>query len=118
MQFLEIYPTLLSKNLQISFGVDGLSLFFLLLTTLLFPLCILAGWTVADRQYLFVNILCIEILLLLSFTVLDLFYFCCFFESIVLPMFFIILFWGVRARRIFAITYFFMYTLLGSVFLF
>jgi NADH-quinone oxidoreductase subunit M len=63
-------------------------------------------------------ILSIEFLLILSFTVIDLFFFCFFFEALIFPMFFIILEWGNRERRIRAITYFYMYTMFGSIFLF
>jgi NADH:ubiquinone oxidoreductase subunit 4 (subunit M) len=53
----------------------------------------------------------------LTFTALDLFLFCLFFESLLIPMFFIILLWGSRDRRIKALTYFVLYTLFGSIFL-
>ena len=58
-----------------------------------------------------------ELLLLAAFSVLDLFFFCLFFESLVIPMVFLILEWGGKDRRMLALTYFFMYTMLGSVFL-
>src|SRR4051812_16850438 len=64
-----------------------------------------------------INLLLIELFLILSFTALDLFLFCLFFESLLIPMFFIILIWGSRDRRIKALSYFFLYTLFGSVFL-
>lgn len=69
-------------------------------------------------RLLYLNLVLIEIGLILTFTVFDLFLFCLFFESVLIPMFFIILWWGSRDRRIKALTYFFLYTLLGSVFLF
>jgi len=61
--------------------------------------------------------LLIELCLFCTFTVLDVFLFCLFFESILIPMFYIIIVYGVRERRIKALTYFFLYTLLGSLFL-
>jgi NADH:ubiquinone oxidoreductase subunit 4 (subunit M) len=64
-----------------------------------------------------VILLSIEILLILSFMVLDLFFFCLFFESIIIPMFFLILGWGSQDRRVHALTYFVMYTIIGSIFL-
>lgn len=68
-------------------------------------------------KILLVSLLFIELFLLLSFTVLDLFFFCIFFESLLIPMIFMIFLYGGRERRIKALTYFFMYTLIGSVFL-
>jgi NADH-quinone oxidoreductase subunit M len=71
-----------------------------------------------DRQFLFMLLFIMEWLIILSFTVLDLFFFCLFFESLIIPMFFVIINWGGRDRRIVALTYLIMYTLLGSLFLF
>ena len=62
--------------------------------------------------------LLLEIFLILSFTALDLISFFVFFESILIPMFFIIGVWGSRERRVRAAFLFFLYTLLGSIFLF
>ena len=63
------------------------------------------------------HLLCMEVFLIAAFSVLDLFFFCLFFESLVIPMVFLILEWGGKNRRVLALTYFFMYTMLGSVFL-
>ena len=90
---------------------------FIVLTALVLPFCILAAWDYYDIRRLLINLVLIELLLVLTFSVLDLFLFCIFFESLLLPMFFIILWWGSRERRIKALTYFVLYTLLGSVFL-
>ena len=54
---------------------------------------------------------------MLTFTVLDLFLFCVFFEALLIPMFFVVAVYGTRERRFYAVTYFYLYTLLGSVFL-
>jgi NADH-quinone oxidoreductase subunit M len=116
-QFLYFIPWLKSLNIHIIFGVDGISLFFLLLTLLIFPFCLLAVWEQYRIKYLILMILFIEFFLICTFTVLDLFLFCLFFESILLPMFYIILVWGGRERRIKALTYFFLYTVFGSIFL-
>lgn len=70
-----------------------------------------------NKKFLFMNLLAIELFLILTFTSLDLFFFCLFFESLLIPMFFIILVWGSRDRRIKALTYFVLYTLFGSIFL-
>ena len=104
-------------NLNITLGVDGISLFFLLLTTLLIPLCILISWnsiTFNLKEYL-IYFLLIEFFLIWVFCVLDLLMFYLFFESILIPMFLVIGIWGSRERKILASYYFFLYTLLGSV---
>lgn len=104
-------------NLNITFGIDGISLFFLLLTTLLIPLCLLISWnsiTYNLKGYL-ISFLLIEFFLIVVFCVLDLLMFYIFFESILIPMFLIVGFWGSRERKILAAYYFFFYTLIGSV---
>lgn len=104
-------------NLNITLGIDGISLFFLLLTTLLIPLCILISWNSIQsnlKGYL-ISFLLIEFFLIGVFCVLDLLVFYIFFESILIPMFLIIGIWGSRERKILASYYFFLYTLLGSV---
>lgn len=104
-------------NLNFPLGIDGISLFFLLLTTLLIPLCLLTGWeTVKDdvKKYL-ILFLVMEFFLIGVFCVLDLLLFYIFFESVLIPMFLIIGIWGSRERKIRAAYFFFLYTLLGSV---
>ena len=98
-------------------GLDGISLFFILLTTFLIPICILAGWkniTFNIKGFLLL-FLFLEVFLLLIFSVLDLVLFYIFFESVLIPMFLIIGIWGSRERRIKASYFFFIYTLLGSL---
>lgn len=104
-------------NLNVTLGVDGISLFFLLLTTLLIPLCILISWNsiTANLKSYLIAFLLIEFLLIGVFCVLDLLMFYIFFESILIPMFLIIGVWGSRERKMLAAYYFFLYTLLGSV---
>jgi proton-translocating NADH-quinone oxidoreductase chain M len=98
------------------FGVDGLSLSFIILTTIVFPSCILAAWTVTlSVKELHIYLLVIELLLVAVFSILDLFGFYIVFELILLPMLAIIGVWGARARKIKAAYYFFMYTLMGSL---
>ena len=104
-------------NLNLTLGVDGISIFFLLLTTLLIPICILVSWnsiTHKLKEYL-VSFLVLEFLLIGVFCILDLLLFYIFFESVLIPMFLIIGIWGSRDRKILAAYYFFLYTLLGSV---
>ena len=104
-------------NLNITLGVDGISLFFLLLTTLLIPICILISWNSISfnlKGYL-ISFLLIEFFLIGVFCVLDLLFFYIFFESILIPMFLVVGIWGSRERKMLASYYFFLYTLLGSV---
>ena len=99
-------------NLNITFGIDGISLFFLLLTTLLIPLCLLISWNSINNNlkgYL-ISFLLIEFFLIVVFCVLDLLMFYIFFESILIPMFLIVGFWGSRERKVLA-TYYFFFTL-------
>jgi proton-translocating NADH-quinone oxidoreductase chain M len=104
-------------NLNITFGIDGISIFFLLLTTMLIPICILLSWSSVKKnlkEYL-IAFLFLEFFLIVVFCILDLLLFYIFFESVLLPMFLIIGIWGSRERKILASYYFFLYTLLGSV---
>jgi len=104
-------------TLNFTLGVDGISLFFIVLTTLLIPLCILASWNSVGhnlREFL-IAFLFLDFLLIGVFCVLDLLFFYIFFESVLPPMFLIIGIWGSRERKILAAYYFFLYTLLGSV---
>lgn len=106
-----------SLNLNVSMGVDGISLFFVLLTVVLIPLCFLISWnsvTTNLRQYL-ISFLFIEFLLVNVFCVLDVLFFYIFFESVLIPMYVVIGVWGSRERKSLASYYFFLYTLMGSV---
>lgn len=105
-------------NIEIYFGIDGISLFFIILTTFLIPLCILISRNsvkVYVKEYMMCFLL-LELLLILVFSVLDLVLFYIFFESILIPMFIIIGIWGSRERKIGAAYQFFLYTLIGSLF--
>ena len=96
-------------------GVDGISMPFILLTTFLMPLCILASWTVKKRvrEYM-IAFLVLETLMIGVFSALDIVLFYLFFEAGLIPMFLIIGIWG-GPRRVYASFKFFLYTLLGSV---
>ena len=104
-------------NLNFSLGVDGISLFFILLTTLLIFLCILISWTSVKtkiKEFL-IAFLVMEFFLIGVFSILDLLLFYIFFESVLIPMYLIVGVWGSRERKIRAAYFFFLYTLLGSV---
>lgn len=105
------------SNLSFSLGIDGISLFFVILTTFLIPICLLTSWNSIKsyiKEYV-IAFLVIETLLISVFIVLDLLLFYIFFESILIPMFLVIGIWGARERKIHAAYQFFIYTLLGSV---
>lgn len=99
-------------------GIDGISLPFILLTTALFPICILASLTsIKERVIEYIAaFLILETLLIGVFASLDLFLFYIFFEAGLIPMFLIIGIWGGK-NRIYAAFKFFLYTLLGSLFM-
>ena len=116
-QFVNKYYWLQFLTLNFSLGLDGISFFFVLLTTLLIPLCILISWNSVSnnlKEFL-IAFLFLEFLLIGVFCVLDLLFFYIFFESVLIPMFLIIGIWGSRERKILAAYYFFLYTLFGSI---
>ena len=102
-------------NFVYSFGLDGISLFFFFLSSLLIFLCILFIWNDHLFKEYVLNLLLIELFLLIIFSVLDLFLFYVFFEAILIPMYLIIGIWGSRERKIRAVYLFFFYTLCGSI---
>ena len=106
-----------SANLSCALGIDGISLFFVLLTTLLTPICLLTGWTsvqVYPKEYC-IAFLVLESSVILIFTALDLMFFYVFFETVLIPMFAVVGIWGSRERKVRAAYQFFLYTFLGSV---
>ena len=99
-------------------GLDGLSIYFVLLTTIIIPISLLSNWTSISeniRSYVII-ILLLETLLLAVFLVLDILLFYIFFESILPPLFILIGLFG-SSDRVRASFYLFLYTLLGSLFL-
>ncbi len=97
-------------------GVDGISLPFVILTTALMPICIIASWEAIEsrvKEYM-IAFLVLETLMVGTFSALDLLLFYLFFEGGLIPMFLIIGVWG-GPRRVYASFKFFLYTLLGSV---
>jgi NADH-quinone oxidoreductase subunit M len=105
-----------STAYSISFGVDGISLPFVILTTALMPITILASWEAIQwrvREYM-IAFLVLETLMVGTFCALNLVLFYLFFEGGLIPMFLIIGVWG-GPRRVYASFKFFLYTLLGSV---
>ncbi|MDA5193751.1 NADH-quinone oxidoreductase subunit M [Govanella unica] len=108
----------ISGAISYHMGVDGISVLFVLLTTLIMPICILASWESIGqrvREYM-IAFLVLETLMIGVFCSLDLVLFYIFFEAGLIPMFLIIGVWG-GPRKIYAAFKFFLYTLLGSVLL-
>lgn len=106
-------------NINLTLGIDGISLFFVILTSLIFPICFLSSWFSIKKNiksYL-IFFLIMEMILILVFTCLDLIFFYIFFEAILIPMFLVIGIWGSRQRKVRAAYLFFLYTLFGSLFM-
>lgn len=106
-----------SLNFQYLLGVDGISLFMLLLTTFLVPLSVLASWKLQDRvPYFMGSLLILETAMLGSFVALDLLLFFVFFEGLLFPMYLLIGIWGYE-NSVYAAVKFFIYTVAGSALL-
>jgi len=115
-QFVERAEWLEGLGIGYHMGVDGMSVLFVLLSTLLTPLCIVASWQSVEtrvREYM-IAFLVLETMMVGMFCALDFVIFYVFFEGVLIPMFLIIGVWG-GARRTYAAFKFFLYTLLGSV---
>jgi NADH-quinone oxidoreductase subunit M len=104
-------------NFQYVLGVDGISVWLVLLTTFLMPLSVLASWRVERNvPYFMASFLLLETAMLGAFVALDLLLFFVFFEGLLFPMYLIIGMWGYE-RRVYAAVKFFLFTMAGSAFL-
>ena len=115
-QFVEKVPWLPEYGINYHLGVDGISIFLLVLTTFLTPICVLASWDSIQsrvREYM-IAFLAMEVLVVGVFCALDFVMFYIFFEGQLIPMFLIIGVWG-GDRRVYSAFKFFLYTLVGSV---
>lgn len=115
-QFVEKRSWLPDYEIAYYLGIDGISLLFVLLTTFLMPICILASWNTVQhraREYM-AAFLFLEAFIIGVFVALDLLLFYVFFEAVLIPMYLIIGIWG-GDRRIYASFKFFLYTLAGSL---
>jgi NADH-quinone oxidoreductase subunit M len=115
-QFAELRDWIPSPPIHYHLGVDGISLFLVLLTTFLTPIAILSSWKSIDTrvQGFFVSLLVLETGVIGVFVSLDLFLFFLFWEAMLIPMYFLIGIWG-HERRIYAAVKFIIYTMLGSI---
>jgi NADH-quinone oxidoreductase subunit M len=118
MQFIEKHQWIKDLNLNLNYnvGIDGLSLWLVVLTTFITSLIILAGWKVVQKNIAMYNacFLTLSGLTIGSFTALDGILFYVFFEATLIPMYLIIGVWGGK-NRVYAAFKFFIYTLLGSL---
>lgn len=105
-------------NINYTLGIDGITIFLILLTTLLTPLCVLCSWTAIEKrvkEFMFC-ILIMETAMIGVFCALDLILFYIFWEAMLIPMYLLIAIWG-GPNKDYASIKFFIYTLFGSVFL-
>ncbi|MGA8011017.1 MAG: NADH-quinone oxidoreductase subunit M [Candidatus Acidiferrales bacterium] len=114
-QFTE-YRAWIGDAIHYHLGVDGISLFLVLLTTFLTPIAILCSWESIRENVkgFFVSLLVIETAMIGVFVSLDLFLFFVFWELTLIPMYFMIGMWG-HERRIYAAVKFILYTMFGSI---
>lgn len=116
-QFVQEFNNLSFCHLHI--GVDGISLYFVLLTAFLMPITLLSNWDsikTSIKPFL-ISFLVLETLLIAVFVVLDLMLFYIFFESVLIPLFLIVGIWGGSEARVRASFLLFLYTLAGSLFM-
>jgi len=115
-QFEEYYDWIGRANIHYHLGVDGISLFLVILTTFLTPLAILCSWEAIREKVkgYYIALLIIETAMIGVFVSLDLFLFFVFWELTLIPMYFLIGIWG-HERRIYAAVKFILYTMFGSI---
>ncbi len=116
MQFAAMVPWLPEWGIAYRVGIDGISLFMVLLTTLTMPLCVLGSWNyITQRERGFYALLLVLLSGILGvFVSLDLFLFYVFWEVMLIPMYFLIGIWG-GSNRLYASIKFFIYTMVGSL---
>lgn len=117
-QFTQEFNTVNFCHLNI--GVDGISIYFVLLTTFIIPICILCNWDSIkyNIKYFLMCFLVLETFLICVFIILDILLFYIFFESVLIPLFLIIGIWGANSNtRVRAAFLLFLYTLFGSLFI-
>src|SRR5215813_4617515 len=117
-QFEVDIPWIASPNIHYHMGVDGISVWLIVLTTFLTPLCVLISWTSIHERVkeFFILLLILETALIGVFTALDLFLFYFFWEATLIPMALLIGMYG-HGRKVYAAVKFFMYTMIASVFM-
>jgi NADH-quinone oxidoreductase subunit M len=115
---LENYGNVIMNNNSLFLFCDGIAIFFIILTTFITLLCVIASHNkIANLYFYFICLLTLDLLLILSFSTWNLLWFYIFFEAILIPMFIMIIRWGSRERKIKAAFYLFCYTVGGSFFM-
>jgi len=118
MQFGEVVPWITTPSISYAVGIDGISLWLVLLTTLLTPICVVCSWTAITsrmREFM-ITLLVMETALVGVFCALNFVLFYVFWEAMLIPMYLLIGVWG-GPNRIYAAIKFFLYTLAGSLLL-
>ena len=116
-QLVEQVPWVRSAGLSYLVGVDGFSIWLVVLTTFMMPVALISSWSVTHKVRMYMGLsLLLETVILGSFCALDLLLFFVFFEALLVPMFLVIGIWGSN-RRVYASVKFFLYTMLGSAFI-
>ncbi len=116
MQFVEEVPWISELGIHYHLGIDGISLLLVLMTVLISPVAILSTWSSIDKHVkgFMISLLALETGMIGTFCALDFFLFYVFWETMLIPMYFIIGIWG-GPRRIYSAVKFFIYTMSGSV---
>ena len=117
-QFVEMVPWIAAGPFQMNYhvGIDGISLWLVILTTFIMPIAVLSTWTAVEekvKEYM-ICLLLLEVGMLGAFISIDLFLFYIFWEVMLIPMYFIIGIWGGK-RKVYAAVKFFIYTMVGSL---
>jgi NADH-quinone oxidoreductase subunit M len=117
-QFEQNIPWIAHPNIHYHLGLDGISMWLVVLTTFLMPLCVLISWKSINHQVkeFFVLMLILETAMIGVFLALDLFLFYFFWEATLIPMALLIGMYG-HGRKIYAAVKFFLYTMIASVFM-
>ena len=117
-QFTIDKPWIASPNIHYHMGIDGISVWLIVLTTFLTPLCVLISWTSVHERVkeFFILLLLLETGLIGVFTALDLFLFYFFWEATLIPMALLIGMYG-HGRRVYAAVKYFLFTMIASVFM-
>ena len=118
MQFVEKVIWVKSMGLSYFVGIDGISLWLVILTTFCVPLCMLCSWTYIKKnvKIFLMSLFLLETAMIGSFVALDLVVFFVFWELVLVPMFMLIGVWG-GGRRVYSADKFFLYTATGSIFM-
>lgn len=118
MQYVESVPWVPSFGINYALGIDGISLWLVILTTFLTPLVVLSAWNAVEKHErgFFTLLMFLQTGMLGAFMATDLFLFYIFWEAMLIPMYFLIGIWG-GARRVYATLKFFIFTMAGSLFM-